>query len=242
MIEDRLEVAVDAPELRRSRQLPFTIQVATSEVDVAELVQVRSDAYSRHNAPGADKLKVAEKQDRGDDAVLLLARSKLDASVLGSVRIQTRLVNPLLVEAAMELPQDVASKRPIELMRGSVSAGTAGRMVSGALAKASFQICVALGFTHIIVTCREPVNALYRAYEFDELLGGEMIDLPYSPGAKHKVLCLPVQEAGDRWRSRNPVMLDFMMGTDHPDLQLDLALVRRRLAAAHSRIAEDQPI
>ena len=84
--------------------LPFRVRVATSDVDLAELVSVRSNAYARHSAPGASNLRVAEKQDTDQDAILLLARSKVDGAALGSVRVQTRLLKPLMVESAMTLP------------------------------------------------------------------------------------------------------------------------------------------
>ena len=103
--------------------MPFRIRVATSDADLAELVSVRSNAYARHNAPGAANLRVAEKQDTDQDAILLLARSKLDGAALGSVRVQTRLLKPLMVESAMTLPPDVSAGAPIELMRGSVQNG-----------------------------------------------------------------------------------------------------------------------
>jgi hypothetical protein len=229
-----------AAQRPQERALPFRIRVATSDADLAELVSVRSNAYARHNAPGAANLLVAEKQDTDQDAILLLARSKLDGAALGSVRVQTRLVKPLMVENAMTLPLDVSASAPIELMRGSVQNGAPGRMVSAALAKASFKLCLACGFTHIIVTCREPVNLMYRAYQFDELLAGELIDLPYSPGKKHKVLCLPVAEASERWRKRNPSLLNFMLETDHPDLDVDYGLVRERLRVVRDLLPADQ--
>ncbi len=222
-----------------ARSLPFTILVAISEQDLIDLVSLRSQTYSRHNAPGAGRLKFFEEQDRGADAVLLLARSKLDGTAVGSVRVQTRVSRPLMVESAMQLPDEVARANPVELMRGSIRNGTAGRMVSASLAKASFLLCRQFDFSHVIVTCREPVNLMYRAYQFDELLSGEMIDLPYSPGAKHKVLCLPMKDAPERWRSRNRPLFDFMLNTRHPDIQVDQAYVKRQLgvAAATSAIS-----
>ncbi len=223
--------ANDAIEVR---SLPFKVLVATSEQDLIDLVCLRSQTYSRHSAPGAERLRSFEEQDRGADAVLLLARSKLDGTVVGSVRVQTRVSMPLMVEGAMRLPHEVASANPVELMRGSIRNGTAGRMVSASLAKASFLLCRQFNFSHVIVTCREPVNLMYRAYQFDELLSGEMIDLPYSPGAKHKVLCLSMSEAPDRWRSRNRQLFEFMLNTHHPDIQVDHAHVKRQLSRAAS--------
>jgi hypothetical protein len=227
-----LNASIAASGERTTKRFPFEVRVATSALDIAELVSLRSSTYSRHNAPGAEFLRVAEMQDGALDAILLIARSKVDGGVIGSVRIQTRSILPLLVESAMSLPSEVSRRAPIELMRGSVRGGPAGRMVSAALAKASFRTSLELGFTHIIVTCREPVDSMYRAYQFDDLLDGRMINLPYSPGAPHKVLCLPVAEAGERWRRRNAPLHEFMIDTYHPDINLDYDVVRDRLKRA----------
>jgi hypothetical protein len=139
-----------------------------------------------------------------------------------------------MVESAMRLPDEVAGANPIELMRGSITNGAAGRMVSASLAKASFLLCRRFDFSHVIVTCREPVDLMYRAYQFDDLLSGELIDLPYSPGARHKVLCLPIREATERWRSQNRPLFDFMLNTDHPDIQLDYEHIQVQLARART--------
>jgi hypothetical protein len=227
-----LQAHLDIARPAAAKTFPFKIRVATTAVELAELVAVRSQAYERHNAPGVANLKVAEKQDSAPDAILLTARSKIDNEILGSVRVQTRIVRPLMVESATILPVEVSKAAPVELLRGNVRNGGGGRMVSAGLAKASFQLCVECGFTHILVTCRQPVNLMYRAYQFDELLAGDLIDLPYSPGAKHKVLCLPVNEATHRWRDRNAGLHDFMINTAHPDIEIDYDLVRRRLKQA----------
>lgn len=213
----------------RSPVLPFSIKVAQSTADLHELVELRYEAYSRHRAPGAERLISPEEQDRGDDAVLLLARSNFDGSVVGSVRIQTRLARALMVESAMQLPADIARGAPIELMRGSVKNGVQGRLVAATLAKASFQIAEKCGFSHIIVTCRTPVNFIYRAYCFDELLDGEFIDLPYSPGAKHQVLSLPVIDARFRWQEQNPSLYRFMVESPHPEIEIDYDFISQKL-------------
>ena len=194
-------------------------------------MSLRSQTYFRHNAPAAGLVRSPEEQDRRGDAVLLIARSKLDGTAVGSVRVQTRVSRPLMVESAIRLPAEVAGANPIELMRGSITNGVAGRMVSASLAKANFLLCRRFDFSHVIVTCREPVDLLW-AYQSDELLSGELIELPYSPGALHKVLCLPMREATERWHSRNRPLFDFMMNTDHPDIQVDLEQVQAQLARA----------
>jgi hypothetical protein len=223
-----------ADQAKRVLSLPFVIRLASSEQDLLDLVGLRARTYIRHNAPAAKLVGTPEEQDRRGDALLLIARSKLDGTPVGSVRVQTRVSRPLLVESAMRLPEDVARSSPIELMRGSITNGTAGRMVSAAFGKATFLLCREMGFSHVIVTCREPVNLMYRAYQFDELLSGELIHLPYSPGARHKVLCLPMVGATERWRSDNKPLFDFMMNVDHPDIQVDFTSARSQLGSAGS--------
>ena len=80
---------------------------------------------------------------------------------------------------------------------------------------------------------------MYRAYQFDELLAGELIDLPYSPGKKHKVLCLPVAEASERWRKIR-LSFNFMLETNHPDLDVDYDLIRERLRVVRDLLPADQ--
>ena len=227
----RNQAGSTTPEVVPESRLPFDIRVATSTRDIDDLVALRSETYAKHGAPGAHLLKVAEAQDGALDAVLLVARAKIGGGVLGSVRIQTRAVRPLPVEGAVEFPPALTKASPIELMRGSVRGGSAGRLVSAALAKASFLVATELGFSHMLVTCRQPVDLMYRTYRFDDLLEGQMISLPYSPGALHRVLCLPVDQAPARWQLDNPALLEFMLGVRHPDLLLDFDLIRRRLGA-----------
>jgi hypothetical protein len=133
-----------------------------------------------------------------------------------------------MVESAMRLPPEITGANPVELMRGSVRNGAPGQMVSASLAKASFLLCLRFGFSHVIVTCREPVDLMYRAYQFDDLLAGDMIDLSYSPCVKHKVLCLPIGAAAERWKTANPPLFEFMFNSHHPDIDLDHAAVRQQ--------------
>jgi len=233
------KVHVSTPGGRPMGSLPFVVRLASSERDLLDVVSLRSQTYSRHNAPAARLVRTPEDQDLRGDGVILVARSKLDGTAVGSVRVQTRVHRPLMVESAMQLPSEVVAGKPIELMRGSITNGAAGRMVSATFAKATFLLCHRFSFSHVIVTCREPVDLMYRAYHFDELLGGALIDLPYSPGARHKVLCLPMDKATERWRLHNPPLFDFMMNLEHPDIQVDYQEVQQQLARAKSESGPD---
>jgi hypothetical protein len=214
-----------------TQPLPFVVSVVTSARELDEAVAVRSSAYERHNAPGAAKLREAEDDDGRADVVVLIARQKLDRRVIGSIRIQPNFTQPMKFERSAPLPVHLQGRRAVELMRLGVAHGTPGRMVTAALAKASYLICRRSGVEHAYVAGRRPVDAIYRSYQFDDLLDGRKVELSYAPGALHSILCLPVDQAEERWRSRNYPLYSFMVLTQHPDLAIDDPEVRRRLAA-----------
>ncbi len=218
----------DSLQTREIHSLPFTVTLATTESDIARAVAVRSSAYLRHRAPAADKLRVAEADDCRTDVILLFACSKLDGGVLGTIRIHPNFEHPMKFEDSVRLPSRFDGKRCVEFMRLGVVNGLDGRLVTSALAKASYEICVANAIDYIFVASRPPVDAVYRGYRFDDLLGGEKVDLSYAPGAKHSILCLPVKDAEARWSKADGAVHRFFMRTEHPDISVDYVEVARR--------------
>lgn len=216
--------------LRRRHSLPFTVKVVTTKSELDGVVALRSAAYLRHNAPAADKVRFAEEEDERGDAVVLVARSKLEGGVVGTMRINSNLNTPIQLESAMSLPDPFNQSRCAEFMRLGVVNGSSGRLVSSALAKASYEICVAMKMDFIFVCSRPPVDTMYRGYKFDDLLNGKKLDLHYAPGVPHFVLCLPVAEAAERWRLNSRPVYRFFIETEHPDLEIDYAEVKRRFA------------
>ena len=213
----------------RSRHfLPFTVKLVTSPDDLSDALAVRAAAFLRHNAPALDKVRHGEDDDRRDDVVLLVARSKLDGGVLGTMRLDPNLNEPMHLESAMAVPERFASARCVEFMRLGVVNGASGHLVSSALAKAGYEICVAMKMDYILLCSRAPVDTLYRGYRFDDLLNGKRLDLHYAPGAPHFVLCLPVAEAEERWRIHSKSVYRFFIETEHPDIDIDYATVQRR--------------
>ena len=208
--------------------LPFTVSLVTTQSELARAVAVRAHAYLRHNAPAADRLRVAEDDDLRDDTAVLVARSKLDDGVLGTIRINPNRNAPMKFEASVELAAPHTEARCVEFMRLGVMNGSSGRLVTAALAKASYYACVAAGIDYIFVASRPPVDLVYKAYQFDDLLQGRTVELPYAPGAQHSILCLPVAAAEERWRSRSRMVHRFFVETHHPDIQVDLPEVLRR--------------
>lgn len=217
---------------RRERHfLPFTVKLVTSKDDFTRAIAVRAAAFLRHNAPALDKVRDGEEDDERDDVVLLVARSKLDDGVVGTMRIDPNLNRPMHLESAMAVPEPFKKSRCVEFMRLGVVNGSSGHLVSLALAKAGYEICVAMKMDYIFLCSRAPVDTLYRGYRFDDLLDGKKLDLHYAPGAPHFVLCLPVAEAEERWRLHSKSVYRFFIETEHPDLEIDYEEVRRRFVS-----------
>ena len=226
---------------RQHQLLPFTVSLVSTENDLLEAIALRAAAYSRHKAPAADKLHVAEEDDRRDDVAVLVARSKLDDGVLGTIRINPNFNAPMRFEASASLPLSFAGRRCAEFMRLGVTSGDGGRLVTKALAKASYEICVAAQIDYIFVASRPPVDLVYRAYMFDDLLNGSKVELQYAPGIPHSILCLPVAEAEQRWLEHSRPVHRFFVETAHPDIKIDNAAVARQFAAASEGFWEGDP-
>ena len=206
------------------------MKVVTTKRELESVVALRSAAYLRHNAPAADKVRFPEEEDERGDAVILVAQSKLEGGVVGTMRINSNLNSPIQLESVMTLPAPFNQSRCAEFMRLGVVSGTSGRLVSSALAKASYEICVAMKMDFIFVCSRPPVDTMYRGYKFDDLLNGKRLDLHYAPGVPHFVLCLPVAEAPARWLLDSRSVYRFFMETEHPDIEIDYDEVKRRFA------------
>lgn len=216
--------------LRQRHSLPFTVKVVTTKSELDSVVALRSAAYLRHNAPAADKVRFPEEEDEREDAVILVARSKLEGGVVGTMRINSNLNTPLQLESVMALSVPFNQSRCAEFMRLGVVSGSSGRLVSSALAKAGYEICVAMKMDFVFVCSRPPVDTMYRGYKFDDLLKGEKLDLHYAPGVPHFVLCIPVAEAPARWLLDSGPVYRFFIETEHPDLEIDYDEVQRRFA------------
>jgi hypothetical protein len=117
------------------------------------------------------------KDDERDDVVLLVARSKLDGGILGTIRIQPNLKTLMHLESVIALPYPFNKSRCVEFIRLGVLNGSSGRLVSSALAKASYEICVAMKMDYIFLCSRSPVDTMYRKYRFDDFLEGKKLEL-----------------------------------------------------------------
>jgi hypothetical protein len=208
-----------APHKREA--LAFRVRLATCAADIAKAVGVRATAYGRHVPEVGVALRAPEPDDARDDILLVIAESKLDGTVLGSMRLQPNFHRPLRIEGEARLPDRFRRKRLVEFMRLTVTNGASGRLVMPALAKASFEICYRTHIDFAFVAGRHPVSLMYQAMQFDDVLDGGMVNLSYAAGVPHSIYCLPIDEADERWRNAGHALYPFMAHTEHPDIAID---------------------
>lgn len=201
--------------------LPFTVRLSKTYEDLAKVVQIRSSSYGRHVPEIGHLLASPESDDFRDDVLHLIVESKLDGSVLGSIRLQPNITRPLRIEGECEMPEKYQVPRKIELMRLGVKNGADGLSVNFAIYKACCEICYRCGFEYIFVAGRNPLNRLYKALQYEDVLDGETVPLSYAAGIQHNIFALPVDKIHELCDKTYPTFRRFLCEEDHPDIDID---------------------
>jgi predicted GNAT family N-acyltransferase len=220
--------------IQSTQDLPFTVRLAKGAKDMQDLITLRQQVYGKHVPGIARKLETMETDDKRPDALILVARSKSNDQLLGSVRLVNNLSEPLRVESEITLPPQFKRRKLAEARRLVVVGGTAGRAVSASLIKAAFEICFRAGIDDTLITARHPVDRMYRMMQFDDLLGTKKITLPDASNLPHSLFGMPIQEAETRWVAAACPLYDFMATTLHPDIDINYDTVRHRFCAQHA--------
>lgn len=218
----------------QTQDLPFRIRMAASEADLRQAVAVRTQAYGRH-VPGMEAvLKEPEEDDYRDDAVLLLAESKDDGQVLGSIRLLTNASHPLHLEQEINIPPQFHGRKLLEAWRLTVRNAPQARMVPAALYKSLYEVSYHSEIDFVLVVARHPVDRLYKSMQFKEALGGHKLALSNTLNLPHGLFYLPVREADTLWRQARCPLYPFMALTSHPDIEIDHDVIRGRFHRAFS--------
>ncbi len=212
-----------------TQALPFTVRLACKINDLDGLVSLRALAYGRH-LPGMDEvLKAPEADDLREDVVLLVAQSKADGRLLGSLRLISNKRRPVSLESALPADSPLRGGKLAEVGRLTVLPGAHGRLVSSALYKAAFEASARAGIEHVLLTARAPVDRLYRGMQLKDVLGGQRIPVGNTLGVPHTLYELPIKEAVARWKQAQTPFYGFVALTRHPDITVDQTLVNRLL-------------
>lgn len=202
-------------------RLPFTIKRVHSDEDMRKAVQVRHAAYARHIPAFAQTLLLPEAADYADDAIVLLAESKLDGTALGSTRIRTNLARPLDLEESVVLPAWLQGRRLVEATRLGVGEGREGRLVKMALIKACFMYCQLNGIEWSVATARSAIDRQYEQLTFvDVFPGQDPFPLSHVGNLPHRVMAFEIGTFEQRWTQAHHPLLNFFFNVRHPDIDL----------------------
>jgi hypothetical protein len=227
---------------QREERMPFRIRLVREAGELERAVGIRHAAYARHVPEFAASLTRPEPYDYDEDAVVLLAESKLDGSAIGTMRIKTNRVSPLGLEQSVKLPDWLDYTTIAEATRLGVAQGRMGTVVKTLLFKALFQYCQTTGVEWMVIAARSPMDRQYEDLLFEDVFPeAGFIPMRHAGGIPHRVLALDVVNAYAKWSEARHPLLGFMCDTVHPDI--DLAGVTRTnpLLPAAPRIDAGEP-
>jgi hypothetical protein len=217
-----LDEATQADTL--SERLPFRVKIATAD-ELIPVARLRAAAYGKHLPALATRLLRPEAADFELGNEVFVAVSKLDGSMLGTIRTHSNLFKPLPLEESFDLPLHFQGRRLIEATRLSVLGNLQASLVRNALFKTFFQYCLAQKADWMLAAGRRPVDRLYDSMLWRDVDGvGNLYPMAHAAGVPHRVMCMAPAEAEPIWRAADHPLFRFAFQTVHPDL--DFAGVR----------------
>ncbi len=204
-----------------SEQLSFTLRPVENYADLLIACSVRAEAYG-HKVPAyRDSMAKPDAVDASPSTAIFLCEDKATGQAVGTMRVQstTRGGTKLEIEKYVVPPPELELHGRAEITRLSSILG-ADPFVRLALWKAAYLYCMATQARWLMIGVRKP--ALIRAYErmgardiFDDK---KTVPLGHAGNLPHRVLALDIGSCDQTWRAENHPMLNFMVGTVHPDL------------------------
>lgn len=217
--------------------LNFAVHVATSEFDLIDACQVREKAYGHHLGDAVASFSTVEALDRASETVVLVCRDKASGEALGTARIQSNAVRPLLVERSVILPRHIAACARAEVTRLAVLPG-ANALVKLCLMKAVYQYCEAHAIDWLVICARsESLARNYRRLGFKDLLApGQMVPLAHAGQIPHFVFTMNIEGTRRAWQRDGHRLQAFMLEATHLDLPC-FQPAPPRPAAPHYQVA-----
>lgn len=201
-------------------ELGFTLQLVSSSEDLFDACSVRAQAYGHHLPEMGRRLAEPDELDFAPSTTVFLCRDKVDGRATGTMRIQSSVCGPLLMESSLSLPPWLSSARRVEITRLAVRVG-ADPLTRLSLWKASYLFCMASQLQWMVVGARnEALIRNYRRLGFVDVFGpGEMMPLAHTGGLPHRILALDNNVLQRRWGETRHPLYQFFFETLHPDLE-----------------------
>lgn len=203
-----------------TQTLPFVVRMA-SQGDLDDVAALRSNAYGKHMPKLGATLREPEESDYELGCEVMVARSKFDGSLLGTLRTHANVFKPLPLQASIRLPAQYQGERMVEATRLCVIGSPNSSLVRSALFKALFQYCVTQRIEWMLAAGRRPVDRIYDALLFSDIgEPGKFWPMAHAGGVPHRVMSLSPAEALVTWKACQHPLYQFVIETRHPDIDL----------------------
>ncbi|MDP3702175.1 MAG: hypothetical protein Q8R72_14860 [Hylemonella sp.] len=219
-----LAAFVEEERLKTTERLPFSVRIVRSGEDLERAIALRYEAYARHMPEFAQKLRQAEPDDFEADSIILLAESRIDGSVIGTMRIQNNSYRPLSMEHSISLPDVYKGQSMVEVRRLGVAKGASGRLVKMVLIKACLLYCEKNNIQWAMVAARPPLDQSYEKLMFIDVMPGKTFTpLPTANNVPHRVMAFQIDGYEGRLIEAKHQLHGFFCGTHHPDIDVNAA-------------------
>lgn len=200
-------------------ELGFTLQLVSSSEDLLDACSVRAQAYGHHLPEMGRQLAEPDELDFSPGTTVFLCRDKTDGRATGTMRIQSNVYGPLLMESSLSLPPWLHRATRAEITRLAVRVG-ADPLTRLSLWKASYQFCMANQLNWMVVGARnEALIRNYRRLGFVDVFGAdELMPLAHTGGLSHRIMAFDNTLAQRRWGEMRHPLYQFVFETLHADL------------------------
>ena len=166
------------------------------------------------------RLAEPDELDFAPGTTVFLCRDKIDGRATGTMRIQSSVCGPLLMESSLNLPHWLGCASRAEITRLAVRVG-ADPLTRLSLWKASYLFCMASQLQWMVVGARnEALIRNYRRLGFVDVFGpDEMMPLAHTGGLPHRILALDNNVLQRRWGETRHPLYQFFFETLHADLE-----------------------
>jgi hypothetical protein len=212
---ERIQAAVARTEL-----LPFKVEIAT-EAQLDGVIQLRAASYGKHLPELGAKLREPEAADFAYGCEVFVATSKLDGTVLGTLRTHSNVMEPLPLQMSLNLPRSFCNKRMVESTRLCVKGDPKSSVVRSALFKAFYTYCMQQGVDWMMATGRRPLDRMYDGLMFTDVgSAGKFYPMTFTGGVPHRVMSLAPRQVQSLWTGANHSLTSFFFETHHPDIDM----------------------
>jgi hypothetical protein len=200
--------------------LPFRVEIASPE-QMEGVIQLRAACYGKHLPELGAKLREPEAADFEAGCEVFVATSKLDGSVLGTLRTHANLVKALPLQHSLKLPARFHGNRMVEATRLCVKGNPHSSLVRSTLFKALHSYCLEQNVDHMMATGRRPVDRIYDSLHFCDVGEAEVFyPMTFTGGVPHRVMHLAPRAAQSLWYASQHSLYQFVFETHHPDINL----------------------